>query len=89
MTVSQKTLRTRFLQALEMADMGFFMMRENLRRRFPKASDAELNAKFSEWITTRPPLGGVDLKVTTGPAAELRFREARKKTSTTRTKRKR
>ncbi len=73
MADSHKTLRTRFLQALEMTDIGFAMMRENLRRRFPDASESELNATFGEWITTRPPLGGVDLKVTTGPAAERRF----------------
>ena len=74
--MAKSSNRTRLRQALEMADLGFFLMRESLRRRFPEVSESELDAKYAEWITTRPPLGGTDLKVLVGPEAERRFRRA-------------
>jgi hypothetical protein len=39
---------------LELIDAGFEMMRLNLKRRYPRASDAELERKFRRWVTTRP-----------------------------------
>ena len=85
--MARSQLRTRLLQALEMADLGFFLMRANLRRQYPTADEATISAKFAEWLTTRPPLGGRDLKVLTGSAAERRFQRAGSRTRKPRTKR--
>ncbi len=40
--------------ALEMADLGIAMMRENLRRRHPGESDDEIERRLVEWLHTRP-----------------------------------
>lgn len=82
--MSNSSARTRLLQALDLADVGFFLMRETLRRRFPTASEATITAKFAKWITARPPLAGRDLKVLTGSAAERRFRRSARQTRTKR-----
>ncbi len=61
MSAEATVLRLR--QAFEMSELGFHLMRQTLRRQFPNATDAELGEKFAEWITDRPPMSGVDLKV--------------------------
>lgn len=71
--MSARDASIRFQQALEMADLGFAMMRENLKRRFPNATKAELNDKFSDWLMSRPPMSGRDLRVVTGKRAMQRF----------------
>jgi hypothetical protein len=40
--------------ALNLHDFGVAMMRQNLRRRYPVASDKEIEAKLLEWLRTRP-----------------------------------
>jgi hypothetical protein len=40
--------------ALDMFDLGESIMRQNLRRSFPQASDADIEAKLSEWLSQRP-----------------------------------
>ena len=52
----------RLRQALEMADLGFHLMRESLRRKFPNATAAELSEKYAEWISNPPLMSGTDLK---------------------------
>lgn len=60
--MSDETACIRLRQAFEMAELGFHLMRQSLRRRFPKATEAELDAKYAEWITSRPPMSGTDLR---------------------------
>ena len=55
----------RLRQALEMADLGFHLMRESLRRKFPNATAAELSEKYAEWISNPPVMSGTDLKAVT------------------------
>ena len=40
--------------ALEMFGLGESMMRQNLRRADPNASEAEIEAKLSAWLSGRP-----------------------------------
>ena len=44
----------RLMLAAEMADVGTSMTRESLRRRFPKASEAELDRMLAEAAERRP-----------------------------------
>ena len=45
---------TRFQAALAMAETGVRLMRQNLRRRFPDASEAEIDKKLRDWLVSRP-----------------------------------
>lgn len=38
----------------ELHDAGVAMQRERLRRKFPEATDAEINAKLNEWLAYQP-----------------------------------
>lgn len=60
--MSAKATITRLRQALEMADLGFHMMRQSLRRKYPNATEAELSEKYAEWISNPPLISGTDLK---------------------------
>jgi hypothetical protein len=40
--------------ALDLFAAGEAMMRENLRRRFPRASDEEIEARLLAWLAERP-----------------------------------
>jgi hypothetical protein len=40
----------RLLEALDMWEDGVRLMRENLRRRFPQATDEEVAAKLTRWL---------------------------------------
>lgn len=41
--------------ALEMQREGAALMRENLRRRHPAATETEFDALFQRWLLDRPP----------------------------------
>jgi glycine/D-amino acid oxidase-like deaminating enzyme len=41
--------------ALEMWEDGIAIMRANLRRRMPKATDDEVEAALDAWLCNRPP----------------------------------
>ena len=41
-------------QALDMFGFGVAMMRQNLRRRHPSESEAEIDVRLAEWLRTRP-----------------------------------
>ena len=41
-------------QALELFESGLDLMRQNLRRRHPDASQEELERLLTEWLRTRP-----------------------------------
>ena len=47
----------RFLLAFEMADFGIALMRENLRKRFPHQSQAEIARRMAEWLEGPDPRG--------------------------------
>ena len=40
--------------ALELSDLAVQIMRQNLRRRHPGASEAEVAAMLRQWMHTRP-----------------------------------
>jgi Rv0078B-related antitoxin len=44
----------KFRAALELHEAGVAVMRQNLRRRNPDASDAEIDELLSAWLRTRP-----------------------------------
>jgi hypothetical protein len=50
----QRILRDRLLVTLAMQAEGIAMQRENLRRRHPGASAAELDRRLREWLLDRP-----------------------------------
>lgn len=41
--------------ALELQDLGIQIMKSNLRRRFPDASEEELRERLRQWLLDRPP----------------------------------
>ena len=44
------TTTSRLLDALEMWEDGVQIMRENLRRRAPRATDEEIEAELTRWL---------------------------------------
>lgn len=44
----------RLRTALELQRTGIAMMRQNLRRRFPSESEAEIGRRLSAWLQERP-----------------------------------
>ena len=44
----------RLAQAFDMYETGLDIMRQNLRRRFPRASDAAIEKRLNEWLLDRP-----------------------------------
>jgi hypothetical protein len=40
--------------ALDLFATGEAMMRQNLKRRFPQADEAEIEARLSAWLSERP-----------------------------------
>ena len=49
-----ETVADRLRVALELADAGFDLMRQNLRRSHPGASKAEIERLLLAWIGQRP-----------------------------------
>ncbi|MEO7442783.1 MAG: hypothetical protein ABIW46_04545 [Acidimicrobiales bacterium] len=52
--VDPNTGASRFRTALAMADMGVRLMRQNLRRRDPSASETEIDVRLRRWLHDRP-----------------------------------
>jgi hypothetical protein len=50
----KQEIQERFRTVLELFDAGVDMMRQNLRRRFPSASDETIEEKLSDWLSERP-----------------------------------
>lgn len=50
----EETPADRLEDALEMWEDGVCIMRENLRRRRPEASDGEIEAALDAWLKDRP-----------------------------------
>jgi hypothetical protein len=43
----------RFKWALDLAETGILIMRQNLRRRYPRASEAEITDRLAAWLEKR------------------------------------
>ena len=48
------SLAEKLREAIDLAEVGYEMMRENLRRRNPDASDFEIQRLLTEWLHDRP-----------------------------------
>lgn len=44
----------RLLAALDLHEVGVDLMRQNLRRRHPRSSDEDIDARLKAWLLTRP-----------------------------------
>jgi len=51
----EETPGERLEAALEMWEDGIAIMRANLRRRMPKATEDEIDAALDAWLRDRPP----------------------------------
>lgn len=53
--------------AIDLFASGEALMRQNLRRRFPDASDAEIEQRLAAWLLERPgaPFGDTSARPTT------------------------
>lgn len=58
--MSTDTLGARLRAALELADAGVDLMRQNLRRAHPEASAAEIDAMLIAWLDRRTGAGTGD-----------------------------
>lgn len=54
MSREKERLRQNFFLTLELFQAGLELMRQNLRRRFPAASDEEIEGKLGSWLAHRP-----------------------------------
>lgn len=52
--VPETTAGERLEMALELFEMGEQIMLQNLRRRHPQASEAEITERLAAWLRTRP-----------------------------------
>lgn len=57
----------RLRTALSLHDDGVALMRQNLCRRHPEASDAEIDALLNAWLRERPGAGQGDAEGSPGP----------------------
>lgn len=48
------TVQTRFRVALDLHDVGVRIMRQNIRRRFPDASEDDVTERLKAWLRERP-----------------------------------
>ena len=51
---SDESAFNKLILACEMFDFGVALMRENLRRSQPRASEAAIQKKLKRWLQTRP-----------------------------------
>jgi hypothetical protein len=69
---ARERVAQRLRVALALHDDGIDMMRQNLRRRHPNESDAEIDARLRAWLRHRP---GAEHVLADGlPAAWFRIR---------------
>jgi hypothetical protein len=50
----REELAAKLRTALDMFGLGESIMRQNLRRKYPAASDAEIEDRLSAWLLERP-----------------------------------
>ncbi len=51
---NRKVLAERFRLTLELHELGVALMRQNLRRRYPRASEATIEERLGRWLVERP-----------------------------------
>jgi hypothetical protein len=51
---SDELASQRFAMALELLEAGEAIMRQNLRRKFPGADEADIERRLREWRLSRP-----------------------------------
>jgi hypothetical protein len=44
----------RFRLALDLSEAGILMMKQNLYRRHPEATEAEISSRLAAWVEKRP-----------------------------------
>jgi hypothetical protein len=54
MPVREQLLVQRLRLTLQLHEEGVRLMRQNLRRRYPGASDADIDGRLHAWLTERP-----------------------------------
>jgi hypothetical protein len=52
--MAPETMGEKLQGALDLADMGIALMRQNLRRANPDASDEEVDRLLDDWLGSRP-----------------------------------
>lgn len=55
MTRNPATIAEAFQATLDLFETGLAIMRQNLRRADPQASEQEIDRRLSEWLHNRPP----------------------------------
>jgi Rv0078B-related antitoxin len=45
---------SRLRLAFDLSETGFLIMEQNLRRRYPEASESEIRQRLTAWIQKRP-----------------------------------
>lgn len=45
---------SRLRLAFDLSEAGFLIMKQNLRRRYPEASESEIRQRLTAWIQKRP-----------------------------------
>ena len=48
------SLQAGFRTTLDLFEAGVDLMRQNLRRRFPQADEAEIDRRLDQWLHERP-----------------------------------
>ena len=54
MAAREELIAERFRTTLALFELGEAMLRQKLRRKFPQASEAEIEARIREWLDRRP-----------------------------------
>jgi hypothetical protein len=52
--IRDPAIMRRMEQAFDLYEFSDQLMRQNLRRRFPEADEAEIERRFVEWLRRRP-----------------------------------
>ncbi|MGH9202908.1 MAG: hypothetical protein ACRD2A_16915 [Vicinamibacterales bacterium] len=66
-----RSLPDAFRTALDLFDTGLTLMRQNLRRAHPDASDAEIEDRLQQWLCDRP---GAELGDCSGRSVDVNAR---------------
>jgi len=53
-TTDRELVAERFRTALELFELGEAMLRQKLRRKYPLASETEIEAQVRQWLERRP-----------------------------------
>ena len=54
MAAREELIAERFRTTLALFELGEAMLRQKLKRKFPQASEAEIEARVREWLERRP-----------------------------------